>query len=90
MPIKHAALKEIRKDRKRRLRNQATRSSLRTMMRQLHELLKAQQLDDAGALLRRVAKAYDHAAAKGLIHRNTAARYKSRLTLQLNRQRAAR
>lgn len=90
MPIKHAALKEIRKDRKRRVRNSAVRSSLKTMTRQLHELLTAQKLDDASALLRRVAKAYDHAAAKGLIHRNTAARYKSRLTLRLNRQRAAR
>ena len=86
MPIKHAALKQIRKDRKRRARNQAIQSELRTITRELHGLLAAQQLDEAKTLLRQVVARYDHAASKGVIHRNTAARYKSRLTRQLNRR----
>ena len=84
MPIKHAALKQIRKDRKRRARNQAVRSELKTLTKGLLALLKAQKLDEAKAFIRLVAKKYDHAASTGVIHRNTAARYKSRLMRRLH------
>ena len=85
MPIKHAALKQIRKDRKRRLRNQAVRSELKTLTKRLVGLLAHQQVKEARELLRIVGKHYDHAAAKGIIHRNIASRYKSRLTRRLNK-----
>ena len=84
MPIKHAALKQIRKDRKRRLRNQALRSELKTLTKQFLILLKERKLDDAGRLIRTVAAKYDRAASANVVHRNTAARYKSRLTQRLN------
>ena len=83
MPIKHAALKQIRKDRKRRSRNQAVRSELKTLTKRLVTLLHDQKFEDARTLIRLVVKKYDHAASKGIIHRNTAARYKSRLTRRL-------
>ena len=83
MPIKHAALKQIRKDRKRRQRNQAVRSQLKTLTKRLLVLLKDQKLDEAKALIHMVASKYDRAASKGIIHRNTAARYKSRLVRRL-------
>ena len=86
MPIKHAALKQIRKDRKRYQRNQAIRSELKTLTKRLLVLLKGQQLDEAKTLIRLVAKRYDHAASKGIVHRNTAARYKSRLMRRLNQR----
>lgn len=86
MPIKHAALKQIRKDRTRQARNQAVRSELKTLTKTLLTLLGAQRLDEARQLLRLVAKKYDRAASKGVVHRNTAARYKSRLAHQLNRR----
>ena len=86
MPQKHAALKALRKDRKRRVRNQANRAQLRTLMKRLLVLLKDQKLDEARTLLRQVTKRYDQAAAKGLVHRNTAARTTSRLTRRINRQ----
>ena len=79
MPIKHAALKQIRKDRTRRQRNQAVQSELKTLTKRLLVLLKEQKLDEARSLIQLVAKKYDHAASKGVIHPNTAARYKSRL-----------
>ena len=85
MPIKHAALRQLRKDRKRQARNQAFRSELRTLTKRFQALLQAKKLDDAKALIRDVASSYDRAAKKGILHRNTAARYKSRFTLQLNR-----
>ncbi len=88
MPIKHAALKQIRKDRVRQERNQAIRSELKTLTKRMHALLDGQKLDEATTLLQLVAKRYDHAASKGIVHRNTAARYKSRLTLHINRRRS--
>lgn len=88
MPIKHAALKQIRKDRGRRQRNQALRSELKTLTKRLLGLLSEQKLDEAAKVLTLVSKKYDHAASRHVIHRNTAARYKSRLTLQLNRRTA--
>ena len=85
MPIKHAALKEIRKGRARQERNQAVRSELKTLTKRLLVLLKSQKLDEAKTLLRVVASKYDRAVSRGVIHRNTAARYKSRLMRKLHR-----
>ena len=89
MPIKHAALKQIRKDRKRRERNQSLRSELHTITKRLQGLLSSRQLEEAGKLIHLVAKKYDHAASKHIIHRNAASRYKSRLMRRLNQLRAA-
>ncbi len=88
MPIKHAALKEIRKGRRRQTRNQAIRSELRTLTKRFAGVVSSKKLDEAGTLLRLVTAKYDRAVSKGIIHRNTAARYKSRLTLRLNRSRS--
>jgi len=86
MPIKHAALKQIRKDRRRHSRNQAVRAELKMLTKRLRTLLSGQQLEEARALIQLVAKKYDNAASRHVIHRNTAARYKSRLMRQLNRR----
>ena len=86
MPIKHAALKQIRKDRTRVERNRAVRSELKSLTKKLRALLSAQQLEEATQLLHTVAKRYDRAAAKGIIHGNTASRYKSRLMRLMNRR----
>lgn len=88
MPNKHAALKQIRKDAKRQQHNQAIRSELRTLTKQLVTLLSAQRQDDARTLIHTLTRKYDRAAAKGVIHRNTADRYKSRLTRRVNSSRA--
>jgi small subunit ribosomal protein S20 len=84
MPIKHAALKQIRKDRKRNARNQALRSELKTVTKRLTTLLSQQKRDEARALIHEVASKYDRAASRKIIHPNTAARYKSRLMRRLN------
>ena len=85
MPIKHAALKEIRKGRRRQARNQAVRSELKTLTKRFLELVRDKKLDEATLLLRLIAKKYDGAASKKIIHRNTAARYKSRLARRLSK-----
>ena len=83
MPIKHAALKQIRKDRVRQQRNHGVRSELKTLNKKLLGLLEGRKLEEAATLLPIVAKRYDHAASRGIIHRNTAARHKSRLMRRL-------
>ena len=89
MPIKHAALKQIRKDRKRQQRNQALRSELKTLTKRLITLIQAQKLEEASAALRKLASRYDHAVSKKIVHRNTAARYKSRFARQLSKRSSA-
>ena len=89
MPIKHAALKQLRKDKKRQQRNQAVRSELKTITKHLLTLLKGQQLKEAETLLREVASKYDRAAAKKVIHPNTAARYKARLQARISTGKSA-
>ena len=85
MAIKHAALKQLRKDRKHQQRNQRVRSELKTLTKQFVTLVSTKQSDEARALIQTLVSKYDRAASKGIIHRNTAARYTSRLTRRLNK-----
>lgn len=85
MPIKHAAFKQMRKDRRRTARNQAVQSQLKTLTRQLVTLLGQQKTAEAAQLMRTVTKAYDRAASKRVIHPRAAARYKSRLMRRIHK-----
>ena len=84
MPNNVNAEKALRQNIKRRLRNRAATSTLRTAIKKVRVAL-AEPTPDAQALetnLRAAVKRLDRAAAKGLIHRNAAARTKSRLVKQ--------
>ena len=85
MPIKHAALRQMRKDRKRQQRNQAVQAELRTLAKRFIGLLNERKVKDAGDLLKSVAKAFDRAASKRVIHPRAAARYKSRFARRLQK-----
>ena len=85
MPITHAALRQMRKDRVRQTRNQAVRSELKTIAKRLLKLLSAKKAEEARAALNELGKRLDRAASRGVIHRNTAARTKSRLTKRLSK-----
>lgn len=80
MPNSKSATKELRKSHSRRLRNRAQRSSLRTIVKKVRTAAEAQDREGAEQAFRTAAKKLDQAAAKNLIHRNTAARTKSRLS----------
>lgn len=80
MPNTPSAKKELRKSRSRRLRNRTQRSSLRTAVKKVRVALAANDQEGATDALRAAAKKLDQAAAKNLIHRNKAARTKSRLS----------
>ena len=76
-------IKRNRQNEKRRERNKAVRSELKTRVKRA--VTAAQQGDDSVPVLAALAvKRLDKAAAKGVIHKNAAARRKSRLQKRLN------
>jgi small subunit ribosomal protein S20 len=73
-------MKRNRQNEKRRLRNRAIRSELRTREK---AVMEAAGTDDETELLRLTIKRIDKAAAKGVLHKNAAARRKSRLVARV-------
>ena len=69
----------------RTLKNAAAKSYLRTTIRRFDESLNT-DLDNATTAFRKASRALDKAASKGLIHKNMAARKKSRLSKKLTSQ----
>ena len=64
---------------KRRLRNKAVKSSLKTSVRSVREAAASGDKDAAVAALRSASKKLDKAVSKGVIHKNQAANRKSAL-----------
>lgn len=83
-----SALKANRQNVKRRAHNRQLRSRLRTALKAIRARLDAKDLDGAKAALSRTVSIVDKMATRGIIHRNTAARYKSRLAARLSRRAA--
>lgn len=79
-----SAAKRRRQSEKRRIRNKAVRSRVRTNIRQFLASVEAEKKDEAAAQLKTVSQLIDAARQKGVMHRNTAARTKSRLASRLN------
>ena len=79
MPNTASAKKRLRQSEALRLLNRSARSSLRSQIRRVQEAVKAGDADTAQSEYRRAQKAIDQAASRRLIHRNAAARTKSRL-----------
>jgi small subunit ribosomal protein S20 len=78
-----SALKANRQTIKRRNHNRQLRSKLRTALKAIRASLDAEDLDAARAALNHTVSVVDKMATKGIIHRNTAGRYKSRLAKHL-------
>lgn len=75
-----SAEKRVRQNVKRNLINRSNRSKLRTQIKSLRNALTHTDKGQSTELLNPTVSLIDKAVNKGLIHRNTAARYKSRLT----------
>jgi small subunit ribosomal protein S20 len=71
--------KRIRTNEKRRQRNQAVKSELKTLVRKTREAVESGDKKSAAEALRVAGKKLDKAAAKGVIHKNQAANRKSKL-----------
>jgi small subunit ribosomal protein S20 len=79
-----SALKRIKVTKFKTRRNKMIISSLRTSIRKYEDSIKAGDLTIAKANYQKVTSLIDKAVAKGTIHKNTAARKKSRLSKKLN------
>ncbi len=85
MPQKKSAYKELRKAKKRHLRNIGISSELKTVLRKFDLLLSEKKFTQAKEFLRVVSSKLNKAATKGIIHKNTASRKISRLSRLLRR-----
>ena len=79
-----SAKKRNRQNLKRRSRNRWRKGQVKEAVREFNEALHSGDKAKAAEQLRVVYKRLDQGAAKGTIHKNAAARRKSRLTRQLN------
>ena len=77
-----SAIKRVRSNNRKRIRNKVTRSRTRTAVRAAREATP----EEAKAATMAAVSALDRAARKGVIHPNNAARRKSRLMKKLNAQ----
>ena len=75
-----SAVKRVRQNAKRNEINRSNRSKLRTQIKKLRIAVSNTDKPQSTELLNPTVSLIDKAVNKGLIHRNTAARYKSRLT----------
>ena len=78
-----SALKRARQTTRRTARNRANTSQLRTALRKFREALQSGKSADAKSAFSGTVSMIDKAAKKGLIHKNAASRYKSRLNARL-------
>ena len=78
-----SALKRAKQTIVRTERNRSHRSRLRNQIRDLRAALDAKDKAAAQALAVPVLALIDHSIHKGILHRNTAARYKSRLSIRV-------
>jgi len=78
-----SAIKRNKQNEKRRQQNRVFRGEARTMVKKARVAIAAEEKEQAKANVLAAVKALDKAASKGVIHKNNAARRKSRLMKQL-------
>ena len=84
-----SALKRVRMTERQTVINNARKSRLRTGLKALRRLIESKDLNGASAIIPQTFSIVDRAAKWGVIKKNTAARYKSRITLRLRKLQAA-
>ena len=84
-----SALKANRQNVKRRAHNRELRAKLRTGLKGIRKNLDAKDVEGAKTALKSLQSLVDKMATKGIIHRNTAGRYKSRLSARVTKSASA-
>lgn len=85
MPNIASAKKRTRQNDKRRLKNQAEKSAIRTQEKKLRALVAANKLEEAQKAQVQLSSLVDKAAKRNLVHKNAASRKKARTTLLLKK-----
>ena len=84
MPNHKSAEKRVRQSEKRRVINRGHRSKVRTYIKKMRAALDSGKSEEVQNVLPEVMSVIDKSVQKGVMHKNAAARYKSRLTVQAN------
>ena len=84
MPNIKSAIKRVELGKVRMIKNAAAKSFLRTTLRRFEESITTDS-DTAALALKKATRALDKASSKGLIHKNLAARKKSRLSKRFSK-----
>ena len=83
-----SAMKQARQNEGRRLRNRVFRTTARTRVKSARHLIEEGQPEEAQVALAAAVRSLDKAVRKGILHKNNAARRKSRLFKLLHRSQA--
>lgn len=84
MPNIKSSVRSVKTDAERRAKNFAVKSSVKTAFRKAADAIQGAKDEEAKALLTTASSTIDKAVAKGIIHKNAAARRKSRLAKKVN------
>ena len=79
-----SAIKKMRQDEVRRLRNKAYRTRYKNVVKAVEAAIKQRNIDAAKEAFHTAVSIIDRIASKGVIHKNKAARKKSRLAKKVN------
>jgi small subunit ribosomal protein S20 len=85
LAVHPSVIKRHRQSLNRRARNQDVKSRLRTLIKRARQAIASQDRDKASVEIRGVDKALGKAVSKGIIKRNTASRWLSRLSRSIDR-----
>ena len=84
MPNHKSAEKRVRQNEKRRVLNRGNRSKVRTYIKKMRAALDSGKSEEIQSVLPEAISVIDKSVQKGVMHKNAAARFKSRLTLRAN------
>lgn len=89
MPNSLSAAKRLRQNKTRQLQNKSIKSSVRTQIKKVLTAAESGEIETAEQEYRLAAKKLDRAAVKNIIHKNAAARQKSRLQRAIKKAKAS-
>jgi small subunit ribosomal protein S20 len=85
MPQHKSAVKRMKQNKKRYLRNKTYRTRLKNVVKAVEEKIKDKNLEEAQKAFKQAEKTIAHIASKKVIHRNKSARLTSRLAKSINK-----
>jgi small subunit ribosomal protein S20 len=88
MPIIKSSIKDLRRTERRSTRNRSAQGKLRATLKRARVAIAAGQADAAQKAVAEALPVIDRAPGKGILHKNAAARHKSRLMRRLSTLRA--
>lgn len=79
-----SAIKRVQTNEKKRTRNQAFKSNMRTKIKQVETHIEANDVESAKEAYKEAVQAIDQTVQKGAVHKNSGNRFKSRLARKIN------